>query len=101
MAIPVSEGKYVHISDEVDPYRGLTFQQLGNVLPFIRLSQAQSLNILSHTGHQAIIKALNTFEKLKRTLLVRSDCKHIFGDFGTKVMHTCAGVQVPTVKVRV
>ena len=101
MAIPVSEGKYVHISDEVDPYRGLTFQQLGNVLPFIRLSQAQSLSILSHTGHQAIIKALNTFEKFKRTLLVRSDCTHIFGDFGTKVMHTCAGVQVPTVKVRV
>jgi hypothetical protein len=92
--IPVSEGKYVHISDEVDPHHGLTFQRLDNVLSFIRLTQAQSLNILSHTGHQAIIKALNTGEKLKRTSLVRSDRKHIFGDYGTKVMYTCAGVQV-------
>jgi hypothetical protein len=92
--IPVSEGKYLHISDEVDHHHGLTFQRLDNVLSFIRLPQAQSLNILSLTGHQAIIKALNAREKLKRTSLVRSDCKHIFGDYGTKVMYTCAGVQV-------
>jgi hypothetical protein len=71
--IPVSEGKYVHISDEVYPHCGLTFQQIDNVLPFIRLPQAQSLNILSHTGHQPIIKALNACEKLQITSLVRSD----------------------------
>jgi hypothetical protein len=92
--IPVSEGKYVHISDEVDPHRLLTFQWLDNVLPFIRLPQAQSMNILFHTDHQAIIKALNACEKLKRTSPVRSDRKRIFGDYGTKVMYTCAGVQV-------
>jgi hypothetical protein len=92
--IPVSEGKYVHVSDEVDPHCGLTFQQPDNVLPFIRFPRAQSLNILSHTGHQAIIKALNACEKLKRTSLVRSDHKHMFGDYGTKVMYTCTGVQV-------
>ncbi len=93
-SIPVPEGKYVHISDEVDPHCELMFQRLDNILPFIRLPRAQWLNILSHTGHQAIIKVLNVCEKLKRTSLVRSDCKCIFGDYRTKVMYTCAGVQV-------
>jgi hypothetical protein len=35
--IPICEGNYVHICDEVDPHRGLTFQRVENVLPFIRL----------------------------------------------------------------
>ena len=91
--ISVSEGKYVHISKEVDPHCGLSYQQLDIGLPFIRLPQAQSLNILSYTGHQAIINALDACEKLKRSSLVRCDCKHIFGKYGTKVMYTCAGVE--------
>ncbi len=92
--IPICEGIYVHICNEVDPHCGLTFQKVENVHPFIRLSQAWSLNIISKTGHHSIIKSLQALEKLKRISLVRSDQKRIFGDYGTKVMYTCAGVQV-------
>ena len=92
--IPIREGNYVHICDEVDPHRGLTFQRVENVLPFIRLPRALSLNIISKTGHHSIIKSLQALEKLKRISLVRSNRKRIFGDYGTKVMYTCAGVQV-------
>ena len=53
-----------------------------------------SHDILSQVGHYSIIKALHACEKLKKTSLVRSDRKRIFGDYGTKVMYTCAGVQV-------
>ena len=38
--IPICVGTHVHICDEVDPYRGLTFQHVDNVLPFIRLPRA-------------------------------------------------------------
>ncbi len=92
--ISIREGNYVHICDGVDPHCGLTFQRVDNVLLFIRLPRAQSLNILSKTCHHSIIKALQALEKLKRKSLVRSDQKRIFGDYGTKVMYTCAGVQV-------
>ena len=93
-SIPIGVGSHVHICDEVDPNRGLTFQRVDNVLSFIRLPRAMSLNILSQVGHYSIIKALHACEKLKKTSLVGSDRKRIFGDYGTKVMYTCAGVQV-------
>jgi hypothetical protein len=93
-SIPIGVGNHVHICDEVDPHRGLTFQCVDNALPFIRLPRAMSLNILSQVGHYSFIKALHACEKLKKTSLVRSDRKLIFGDYGTKVMYTCAGVQV-------
>jgi hypothetical protein len=41
-----------------------------------------------------IVSALNKCEKLKKMSLVRSDQKHIFGDYWKQVMYTCAGVQV-------
>ncbi len=93
-SIPIGVGNHVHICGEVDPNHGLTFQCVDNVLPFIRLPRTMSLNILSQVGHYSIIKALHTCEKLKKTSLVRSDRKRIFGDYGTKVMYTCTGVQV-------
>jgi hypothetical protein len=37
---------------------------------------------------------LEECSKMKRTSLVRSDCKRIFGDYGEQVMATCVGVQV-------
>jgi hypothetical protein len=43
---------------------------------------------------EKIFSALEECSKMKRTSLVRSDCKHIFGDYGEQVMATCAGVQV-------
>ena len=92
--IPIHGRNYVHIWHAIDHHCGLMFQRVDNVLPFIRLPQAQFLNILSNTGHYSIIKALQALEKLKRTSLVRSDQKCIFGDYGTKVMYTCAGAKV-------
>jgi hypothetical protein len=44
-SIPICVGKHVHICDEVDSNRGLTFQHVDNVLPFIRLPRAISLNL--------------------------------------------------------
>ncbi len=93
-SIPICEGNYVHICNEVDPHCGLTFQRVENVLPFIRLPRALSLKIILKTGHHSIIKSLQALEKHKRISLVRSDQKRIFGDYGTKVMYTWAGVQV-------
>jgi hypothetical protein len=58
-SIPIGVESHVHICDEVDPNRGLTFQRVDNVLPFIRLPRAMSLNILSQVGHYSIIKALH------------------------------------------
>jgi hypothetical protein len=72
-SIPIGVGNHVHICDEVDPNHGLTFQHVDNVLPFIRLPRALSLNILSQVGHYSIIKALHACEKLKKSSLVRSD----------------------------
>jgi hypothetical protein len=43
---------------------------------------------------EKIFSALEECSKMKRTSLVRSDQKRIFGDYGEQVMATCAGVQV-------
>jgi hypothetical protein len=41
--IPVCIGKYILVQDEVDPYCGLTFQQIDSVLPFIRIPELNHL----------------------------------------------------------
>ncbi len=41
-----------------------------------------------------IVAALEECERLKKTPLIRSDHKHIFGDYVRPVMYTSAGVQV-------
>ncbi len=41
-----------------------------------------------------IVAALKECERLKKTPLIRSDCKRIFRDCGRPVMYTSAGVQV-------
>jgi hypothetical protein len=41
-----------------------------------------------------IVAALEECERLKKTPLIRSDRKRIFGDYGRPVMYTSAGVQV-------
>ncbi len=43
---------------------------------------------------KGIVCALEECEKLKKTSVMRSDNKCIFGDFGMSIMYTCAGVQV-------
>jgi hypothetical protein len=42
----------------------------------------------------SIQNALNACERLKKSPLIRSSAKHIFGDYGKPPMYTCAGLQV-------
>jgi hypothetical protein len=92
--ISVMKGEHIFVQDEVNPIRGLTFKPVDGVRPFIRLPRKMSLNILRQNGMEKIFGALEECSKMKRTSLVRSDKKRIFGDYGERVMATCAGVQV-------
>ena len=94
LPISVLKGEHIYVQDEVNPLRGLTFKPLDGVRPFIRLPRNMSLNILRQNGMEKIFGALEECSKRKRTSLVRSDRKRIFGDYGERVMATCVGVQV-------
>ena len=84
----------MHIPDETDPFRGLTFARVDGALPFIRLPRKQSLDIIRQLlSLKDIVHALEECEKLKKTSMTRSDNKQIFGDYGRLVMYTCVGVQ--------
>ncbi len=80
--ISVMNGEHIFVQDNVDPFRGLTFTRVDGVRPFIRLSRQMSLNILRQNGTEKIFSALEECSKMKRTPLVRSDCKHIFRGYG-------------------
>jgi hypothetical protein len=92
--ISVMKGEQIYTQDEVNPLRGLSFKPVDGVRPFIRLPRKMSLNILRQNGMEKIFSALEECSKMKRKSLVRSDRKRIFGDYGKRVMATCAGVQV-------
>ena len=92
--LSVIDGNHLHIQDETDPNRGLTFCRVDNALPFIRLPRQQSLELYCHISMTEIMCALEECEKLKKTSVKRSDKKRIFGDYGQPVMYTCVGVQV-------
>ena len=92
--ISVMKGEHIYTQDDVNPLRGLSFKPVDGVRPFIRLPRKMSLNILRQNGMEKIFSALEECSKMKRTSLVRSDRKRIFGDYGERVMATCAGVQV-------
>ena len=88
-------GSDLYVQDVTDPSLGLTFTRIGgDCLPFIRMPRGQSLDITGQTGMGDIISALEECEKLKSTSLKRSDNKRVFGDYGTHVQYTSAGVQV-------
>ena len=53
-----------------------------------------SLDICRQITLKDIFSALDECEKLRRTSVTRSSGKRIFGDYGQRVMYTCAGVQV-------
>ena len=91
--LSVIGGNHMHIPDETDPCRGLTFARVDGALPFIRLPRKQSLDIISQLSLKDIVCALEECEKLKKTSVTRSDNKRIFGDYGKPVMYTCVGVQ--------
>ncbi len=93
-SLSVREGIHLHVQDETDPFRGLTFSRVDGALPFARLPQRQSLDAIQNFLMKEIFCALEECEKLKKTFLVRSDQKRIFADYGKCVMYTYAGVQV-------
>jgi hypothetical protein len=92
--LSVIGGNHLHIQDETDPNRGLTFSRVDNALPFIRLPRQQSLELYCQMSKTEIVCALEECEKMKKTSVKRSDNKRIFGDYGQPVMYTCVGVQV-------
>ena len=53
-----------------------------------------ALRIIGHCDLKKINNALQALEKLCRVYLLRSDKKRIFGDYGKRIMYTCAGVHV-------
>jgi hypothetical protein len=81
-------------TSQVNPDIGLTLAQTNNSLPFIRLPRAISLKIIGDSGLNKIYSSLGACERLRKTSLIRSDKKQIFGDYGVPVRYTCAGVQV-------
>lgn len=91
--LSVLGAKHLHVQDETDPCRGLTFSRVDGALPFIRLPRQQSLDIIRQMSLKEILGALEECEKLKKTSVRRSDNKRIFTDYGMSVMYTCAGVQ--------
>ena len=89
--IPTSK---LHIYNDINPDIGLTLTHSDNALPFIRLPHAISLKIIGASGLKKIYLSLKACERLRKTSLVRSDKKRIFGDYGVPVRYTCAGIQV-------
>jgi hypothetical protein len=82
--------------DHNDPNRGLTYACLDDIHPFICMPRVQSLSILGDRGGMILIRnALNyACKRLRKSPLLRSSAKCIFGDYGTPPMYTCAGLQV-------
>ncbi len=94
VCLSVIGGDHLHVQDETDPCRGLTFARVYGALHFIRMPWQQSLDGIGQISMKDIVCALDECEKLKKALVMRSDNKRIFGDFGMSIMYTFAGVQV-------
>ena len=71
--LSVIGGNHLHIQDETDPNRGLTFCRVDNALPFIRLPRQQSLELYCQMSKTEIVCALEECEKMKKTSVKRSD----------------------------
>jgi hypothetical protein len=56
--------------------------------------EKNSLAITRKITMKDIVADLEECERLKKTHFIRSDHKHIFGDYGRPMMYTSAGVQV-------
>ncbi len=93
-SLSVRVGNHLHVQDEFNPSCGFTFPRVDGALPFIRMPQKKSFAITRKITMKDIVAALEECERLKKTHLIRSDRKRIFGDYGRPVMYTSAGVQV-------
>jgi hypothetical protein len=59
------------------------------------MPRVKPLSILGDRDGMILIQnALNACKRLRKYHLLRSSAKHIFGDYGTPLMYTCAGLQV-------
>ena len=58
------------------------------------MPRQQSLDGIGQISMKDIVCALEECKKLKKTSVMRSDNKRIFGDFGMSIIYICAGVQV-------
>ncbi len=93
--ISISEEKCIVELNHNDPSCGLTYAHLDDTCPFVHMPRVQSLSILGDRGGMILIQnALNACKRLRKSPLLRSSAKRIFGNHGTPPMYTCAGLQV-------
>jgi hypothetical protein len=90
-SIPISK---LYVDDETNPNNGLSCPHINNSLPFIWLPCISALFIIQASGLKRIYNALEACEKMRKVSLVRGKRKHIFTDYGKRVMYTCVGNQV-------
>jgi hypothetical protein len=93
--ISISGEKFIVTLDQNDHNCGLTYAHLDETRPFIRMPQVQSLSLLGDKGGMISNQNdLNTCKRIKKSPLLRSSAKRIFGDYGKPPMYTCARLQV-------
>ncbi len=83
--IPISK---LYVDNETNPNVGLSCPPINNSLPFIRLPCITALMIIQSSGLKRIYNALEACEKMRKASLVRGERKHIFTDYGKRVMYT-------------
>ncbi len=82
------------LKTETNPNLVLLCPWVNNSLPFIWLPCSDALSIIASSGLNRIYAALEACEKLRKVPLVWGEWKHIFTNYGKRVMYTCVGNQV-------
>ncbi len=75
--LSVLDGSHLHVQDESNPLRGLTFPRVDGALPFIKMPCDDLLSITQKVTMNDIVSTLEECERLKKTSLIRSECKRI------------------------
>ena len=92
--VSVVDSIHLYVPDDSNPLCGLTSPRVDGVLPFIKMPRDYALSITAELSVNDIIDTLEECERLKKTSLIRGQCKRIFGDYQNPVMYTSVGVQV-------
>jgi hypothetical protein len=92
--VSVLDGIHLYVPDDSNPLRGLTFPRVDGVFPFIKMPRDYALSITKEVTVNDIVDTLEECERLKKTSLIRGQCKRIFRDYGQPIMYTSVGVQV-------
>ncbi len=96
--MPISD---LYVEDKTNPYLDLLCPWVNNSLSFIWLPCSNTLSIIASSGLNRIYAALEACERLKKVPLVQGERKHIFTDYGKRVMYTCVGNQVLRISAQV